>query len=113
MAFRHGADANVADDSLMTPLYAASYYGHVGAVEALLELAPGLQVDSSSNEGFTPLHIAAQQGNKEVVALLVEKAVANVNAANKAGATPLYWACYFGRQEVIKYLLEKGRVGLS
>lgn len=57
--------------------------------------------------GATPLHLACYQGNKEVVALLVERG-ARVNQVNEDGSSGLYVACRQGESEVALFLLRHG-----
>ena len=54
---------NDQDDNGMTALYAACYYGHQEVVQTLLDES-GIKVDvqASNVDGFSPLHIAAQEG---------------------------------------------------
>ena len=88
------------------------------------------------NNGVTPLFIAAQKGNGQIVHILLEKG-ANVDLANevlllivsfsflfffffqffiflffffnvKNGATPLYIAAFKGDEQIVQILLEKG-----
>ena len=60
-----------------------------------------------SNDGWTPLHLAAGNGHLEVVKLLLEKS-ADVTVANNGGWTPLNSAASNGHNEMVKLLLEKG-----
>lgn len=60
---------------------------------------------SKSNLGWTPLHLAAYFGNKDVVQVLVEHG-ANVNARNGMGDTPLHRAAFTGRTDVVMLLLQ-------
>lgn len=53
--------------------------------------ASGLGVNSSSVDGFTPLHVAALHGHTALVSLLSRNG-ANVNARNSQSATPLHLA---------------------
>ena len=51
----------------------------------------------------TPLHVAANNGDLEIVELLI-KAGANVNVLDGENNTPLYWASYHGHVDVVRLL---------
>ena len=53
------------------------------------ELASGISVDSTNADGSTPLHLAAEYGNSDVVILLLNMG-ANPNAKNFLDQTPLH-----------------------
>merc|ERR1719494_116550 len=57
-----------------------------------------------SNYGWTPLHLAAYFGHKEVVDALLKHG-ANVNTINGMGDTPLHRAAFTGRRDVVLMLL--------
>ncbi|KAK2501936.1 hypothetical protein MC885_009378 [Smutsia gigantea] len=57
--------------------------------------------------GQTPLMIAAEQGNLEIVKELIKNG-ANCNLEDLGGWTALMWACYKGRTEVVELLLSHG-----
>ena len=56
----------------------------------------------------TPLHIAAEEGHDEIVALLVEKYKVDVNAVDKNGWTPLHSAAKHGHVNIIEFLISHG-----
>ncbi len=56
-----------------------------------LLIAAGADVNLSDNDGLTPLHIAVQQGNVELINSLLA-AGADPDLKNKAGGTPLTYA---------------------
>ncbi len=83
-------------------IFAAAEVGDLEAIKKHLE--GGVDVNAVNKGGYTALHMAVRRGQKEVVALLLEKG-ANVNAERK-GKTPLEFA---GKNEEIAALLrEKG-----
>ena len=47
----------------------------------------------SSQDGYTPLHIAAQQGHSETVIKLIQEGRANVEAVSKVGVCS-WFMCY-------------------
>ncbi len=59
------------------------------------------------NLGLTPLMMAADQGNREAVKLLLEKG-ADVNAATGGGFTALHAAALRDDPEMVRALIEKG-----
>lgn len=86
-------------------LYRAAYSNDEQSVFLLIDT--GVKVKQTGKNGFTPLHVACQNGHEEVVKILVDK-VDNVNQANKNGFTPLIVACQDGHEEVVKILIDKG-----
>jgi hypothetical protein len=72
-------------------------------VRKLLKQNPEL-VSSKDNQDFTPLHLAALNGRRDIVTMLLANK-ANVNAKDNWGTTPLHWAAARGHTEVAELLL--------
>ncbi len=88
------------------PIIEAARRGDVVELERLLE--QGADVNSSRGDGMTALHFAAEQGDEEVVRILVQ-AEADVGAGTRIGHyTPLHLASRGGHVVVAKSLLEAG-----
>jgi ankyrin repeat protein len=81
----------------------AAELGELEKVKALLANGPNL-VTSKDSFGRTPLHSAAENGNKAVVELLLANN-ADVNAADKYDSTPLHFAAMHDRKDAAKLLL--------
>ena len=64
-------------------------------------------LNTKTDEGQTPLHLAVQTGNLPIVEFLVGQG-ANINAQDNQGNTPLHTAVASKQIEGAKYLLNKG-----
>lgn len=72
-----------------------------------LFLLAGFDVDIRDARQWTPLMIAAFDGN-ETLAFELIRYGANIHAEDLGGYTPLHWAAYNGYPKVMKLLLAKG-----
>lgn len=84
----------------------AAYFGLKGVMTKLLFNNLKVNADHKSEYGWTPLSWAAWRGNREVVRLLLEKAV-DVDSTDNNGQTPLSLAAESGHEGVVKLLLDK------
>ncbi len=74
-----------------------------------LLLTNNAKVNATDDNGAMPLHIAASQGRKEFVVLLLEHGAKKyVNTADKQGNTPLHYAGRSGNTDVESLLIKYG-----
>ena len=126
--------ANARWSNGVTPLWMASYEGHMQIVELLLDhgatidssagileiaafhghgdivetlLAGGGDVNEKNDYGLTPLHGAASSGHKDIVEILLHSG-ADINIKDNDGYTPLRAAAKEGYVDIIKLLLSAG-----
>jgi ankyrin repeat protein len=87
-------------------IFGAVRSNDVAGVEHALENDPNA-VHRRSDEGLTPLHIAAEHAGPAVVAALLD-AGASPRETTPWGMTALEWAATLGRREVGEVLIAKG-----
>lgn len=92
-------------NKLKFPLHQCIKAGDVNRVRTMMQR--GANDKLLDEEGNSSLHIAAMNGNGEIIALIAEKSTA-INLANKEDATPLHIACSLGHLTAAKLLIEKG-----
>ena len=96
----------LATTAFADPIHSAVWNGDLEGVQA--ELDNGVDVDEKDDLwGRTPLHIAAEEGHKEIAELLIA-AGADVNAKDSVGFTPLHEAAFYGQNEIAELLIAKG-----
>ncbi|PAA66158.1 hypothetical protein BOX15_Mlig008005g2 [Macrostomum lignano] len=105
-----GPDLELKDNLGRTALGYACIYGREALV---LHMARTQVLDPTEpdNDGCTPLHHAAVQGNPRITCVLVDLALENrstVDCRNRLGLTPLMLACQSGNCRAGLYLLLNG-----
>jgi ankyrin repeat protein len=65
-------------------------------------------VSKAGHDGSTPLHIAAERGNLNVIRALVKHLGADVNTSDEQGRTPLMSASYGKQEKGIRWLIKNG-----
>ena len=103
---KNRADVNIGDASGFKPIDYALWNKDWDVVKLLL--GKGVDVNAKAKLiGNAALHIAAADGNREVVEFLISKD-ADVNAQNGAGKAPLHIAVERGHLDVVQILLNSG-----
>ena len=100
-------DVNQANSDGISAVHLTAAYGYAKIFEVLLQ-QDHVNANAAATEQFTPLHLAAQNGNKEAVIALQHNG-ADVNARTASTqSTPLHLAAKYGQTKVIKTLLRNG-----
>jgi ankyrin repeat protein len=87
-------------------LLEAAKSGNIGDIENLLNEEGKAQVNATDQDGWTPLHWAAESGRKEIVVALIN-AEAKVDAQGEHEETSLHLAAENGHKDVVEFLLSK------
>lgn len=91
-----------------TTLHEAATRGDALATKALLDANPD-QVNAADEHGWTPLHLAAHYGFRDVAALLLAAgADANARSSNAMANAPLHAAAAGQQADLAVLLLENG-----
>ena len=95
--------------NLDTELIQAVQNNQLSIVQSLLAIGANVNVRDRNAKGhLTPLMIAAQQGNAEMVRLLLDSGADPYMLDSYSGDSVLHQACTSGSTEVIKLLIEAG-----
>jgi ankyrin repeat protein len=110
-----GVELNAAltddEDAGDTPLYYAAQKNRLDVLKLLIAAGADLNM-GRVDDGYTPLHIAAQYGHAGVVSVLLETPGVDLNAAltddRDAGVTPSFLAADENQLVVLKLLIAAG-----
>ncbi len=109
--------SNFQDSRVEEILRYAAQYGYEKVVRSILAIhdravnslddlaAPTIDINAQSKEGYTPLHLAAQNGHETIVKALLAAPGINVNALNKEKSTALFLATAQGYEGIVKAFL--------
>ena len=78
------------------------------AIQFLAQLPNGANINIQDENGLSPMHFAAANGNIEMVNSLLKKG-ADINIQNKQGYTPLHLACKKEKWNVAEELLTNNK----
>ncbi|XP_026864919.2 caskin-2 isoform X7 [Electrophorus electricus] len=112
MLLQHQSNPCLVNKAKKTPLDLACEFGRLKVAQLLLNsnmittLLEGDRKDTVDSVFNTPLHLAARNGHKDIIRLLL-KAGIDINRATKAG-TALHEAALYGKTEVVRLLLDAG-----
>ncbi|PWA43653.1 ankyrin repeat-containing domain, PGG domain protein [Artemisia annua] len=90
-----------------TALYVAAEYGCVDLVKEMIKHYDIEAASIKAKNGFDAFHIAAKQGNLEVLKILMEMHSELSMTSDSSNTTALHTASEQGHIEVVNYLLEK------
>lgn len=105
---REGAniEAIVAGGCRLTPLHCAIQAGHSGAATELI--ARGANIEAKDKWGFTPLHVASENGDWRCTHILLVRGGANIHAVTDDLVTALHLGVKGGCAQVVEMLLKHG-----
>ena len=106
LLIQHGANPRLVDSQDFSCIHSVTHSSDYSALLYIL-CQPDIAVDEKDNMGLTPLHWAAQQGDKLSVEVLL-KFGANPSVVDRNGVTALHWAASGGNRNCISQLLEAG-----
>jgi ankyrin repeat protein len=117
LLIHNGVDVDQSDtETGLTPLHHAVAQARPKYVDRLL--VAGCDLNARDNHGMTAIMLASQEGELEIVAMLVQEAkfpedearrgLEIVDVRDKSKWTPLHYAAHRGELEIAEYLLEEG-----
>ncbi|XP_056262253.1 caskin-2-like isoform X3 [Pseudoliparis swirei] len=112
MLLQHQSNPCLVNKAKKTPLDLACEFGRVQVSQLLLSsnmvvsLLEGERKEPTDSAFTTPLHLAARNGHKDIIRLLLAAGI-DINKTTKSG-TALHEASLYGKTEVVRLLLDAG-----
>lgn len=91
-----------------TALYVAAEYGYVDLVKEMIEYYDLADAGIKARNGFDAFHIAAKQGDLDVLKVLMEAHPGLTMTVDVSNTTALHTAAMQGHGEIVNLLLEAG-----
>ena len=96
-----------ADDHGFTPIHLACQEGHFEIVQFLVEVVHCGLDELTTEDGKSPLHLAALGGNLMTVQLLSDLDDSNQSKVDNEGRTALHYAARNGCTDIVQYLVNE------
>jgi ankyrin repeat protein len=109
---QHGANPNGVSIDRQTPLTISAQYGHLDAVQILLN-EPGTDVTSKGKSGRSALSFAAGNGHLEIVEALLKHGAFRLDEQDNSRWTPLFWAVLGDHGSIVQLLLEQPLIDIN
>lgn len=106
MLLQHQSNPCMVNKAKKTPLDLACEFGRLKVAQLLLSSNMVVALLEGNGRDNTPLHLAARNGHKDIIRLLLKSGI-DINRTTKAG-TALHEAALYGKTEVVKLLLDAG-----
>lgn len=108
-----GCPINAKDEETLTPLHHAARDNKPEMIKALLSCGARMDVGaewgwSVYSAGYTPFHIAVEEGHIECVRAMIEMRQDVNQPRQDVGGTPLSVAVIYGRKRIAELLIENG-----
>ncbi|GKT83829.1 HET domain protein [Colletotrichum tofieldiae] len=87
-------------------LYRASETGVVNGIKEVLQKK--VPLNTRDTFGRTPLWIAANNGQAELVKLLVQQTDVDIDCLSTSGRSPIFWPSANGDEDIVKILVSAG-----
>ena len=102
-------------ESVEETFFDEAFNGQVEEVLSLLRDNPGLNVNWNDNNylRYTALHVASENGQDEVVKVLLAHPHISVNMKDRDGFTPFSHGCLNGEVFIVQLMLKDPRVDIS
>lgn len=100
------ANVTIRDNKNRIAVELAISRGHLKVVETMMEHEQ-FDIHAKSKDDFTLLHIAAQNGDLDIIKILVNNG-ADVHARNRQGSKPIHIAAREDHAVVVEYFLASG-----
>lgn len=110
LLLEHGVDLTGLRNPYADVLVSACVGSPPALVTLLLDAGQGLEVNGCANDDRKPgpLHVAAENGNTEVIKLLLERGAELDARRGPKWETPLHWAARATSKEAVEVLLKAG-----
>ncbi|XP_068565601.1 transient receptor potential cation channel subfamily A member 1b isoform X2 [Cebidichthys violaceus] len=102
-----GANPNILNKALQSPLHLAVCLGHNNLVELLLSYS-ATDCNLEGDLGNTPLILACSLNNFEALTILIKHGRARLCKQNKLGHFPVHAAAFAGAKKAIEVILKAG-----